>query len=130
MPLAFWQPFDVPLDRDNFRATGCVFPPKFEAYPCVYFHVTPLTNLDRILAEGFKPGNGFQHNYFGGRSWRGMLHHGGNTMRIVDLCAIAVHIRKILPPPKMLYDAASNSVKVSADIQPQIICYCTIPHGR
>ena len=121
-----WRPFEVPVDCNNFHRTGNVFPAKFEAYPCVYFHVTPLVNLDRILAGGFRPGTGFQHNYFGDESWRGIHHHGGNTMRKVDLCAIAVHIRNILPPPQMIYDAASKSVKVSAEIQPSIIGYCRI----
>jgi hypothetical protein len=82
--------------------------------------------LDRILTQEFKPGNGFQHNYFGKRTWRGMSHHGGNTMRTADLCAIAVRIRKILPPPQMIYEAATESVGVLAEIQPPIIAYCRV----
>lgn len=120
-----WHPIEVILDRRHFAETGNVFPAKFEAYPRVWTHVTALENFEKIRAQGFKPG-GLGCNYFAKDSSRGMFHHGGNHFRKVDLCAIAVCIKTILPPPQMIYHAGTKSLCVAPEIQPPIIAYCKI----
>jgi hypothetical protein len=119
-----WRPFEVPLDRVNFKDTLNVFPSRFEAYPRVFTHVTKLENLESIKEHGFKPG-ALGYNYFAKYSSRGIVHYGAN-FREFDLCAIAVCVRRRLAPPTMLYHEGTQSLSILPEVQPPIIAFCRV----